>query len=146
VPSIPLQISDYIYENWNVPGINKNTEVYWNSWYTGKDDITIHCSELITLPIVGSRTLRFSRSYVDVNIFVTDNSGNNGSRRDDIRNYLEDLIPTNPIPITPIEYNGTTYDMIKIDSILPREERDNDYQNDVFRLIVRLELLGNKQF
>jgi hypothetical protein len=143
LPSIPLQVSDYIYQNWNVPGINKNTEVYWNSWYTGKDDITIHCSELITLPKpVTLPWYRFDyRTYVDINIFVTDKKGTNAPRRDDIRVYLEDLFNGDPSGLTSIGY-----DMVKIDTITPREEYDEDYQNDVFRLIVRLELLGNKQF
>jgi hypothetical protein len=143
MPNIPLQVSDYIYQNWNVPGIDKDDDVYWNSWYTGKDDITIHCSELITLPTpVTLPWYRFDyRSYIDINIFVTDNKGTNAPRRDLIRQYLEELINGDPSGLEPIGY-----DPVKIDSIMPRDEFDEDYRNNIFRLIVRLEMLACKQF
>lgn len=150
MPSIPLQISDYIYANWNVPSINKDTDVYWNSWYTGKDDITIHFKELITTPKpVTLPWYRFDyRTYVDINVFVTDNNGTLAPRRDDIRNYIDNLIGGDPSGFGAFAgtINGVLYDMVKIDSITPSEDRDEDYQNDIFRLMIRLELLGNKQF
>jgi hypothetical protein len=136
-------VSDYIYQNWNVPSIDKDDEVYWNSWYTGKDDITIHCSELITIPKpVTLPWYRFDYdTYIDINIFVTDNKGTNGSKRDLIRAYIENLINGDPTGLTPIGY-----DMVKIEWITPREEFDEDYQNDIFRMIIRLRLLGCFQF
>ena len=140
---LPDLMCAYLKKNWvsNNPAQNN---INWCSWYSGDDDVSIHCGAFVELPRpVTIPWYRFDYDgYIDVNVFVTDLGGNQGSPRiDNCRAMIETLINGNPNGLDP-----QGIDMMKIDSIVSRNYYDEDYKNDVFRLIIRINLKMQKQF
>jgi len=139
----PEKVYQFVFDNWTAAGVDKNTDVFWKSWYTGRKDISIFFSELITLPVpVSIPWYKWDyRTYIDIWIHVTDKSGNYPVRMEAIRSSIETAINSNPSGLEP-EGIG----MMKIDSFSPSNGFDEDYQNDVYKLLIRVQLLLVKNF
>lgn len=131
---ISEELCKILYMFWNIVTIDKDTEVWWDSWYTAKNDISIMCDELTNFPIpFNFWSQREHVSYYNIYINVTENSGDFPDRLEKIRLFFEQFIDKNPDIL-----QGYGIDTVKVDNIEDNEFYDKDYKNDVFGNVIRV--------
>jgi hypothetical protein len=126
-------ICQFLKANWSIPDPS-TIDILWDSWYTGQDDITIQCEEMITTQRPQPTNWQFRQydGYVNIHIFVREQSGISPERLDKMRAFIDALFSQNP---TALASNG-------IDLVWPYVFAPVRYENDpeYFHLIIRIQL------
>jgi Concanavalin A-like lectin/glucanases superfamily len=132
-------ICSFLRANWSIPD-PPSLDILWDSWYTGQDDITIQCEEMVTTqrPQASNWQLRTYDGFVNIHIFVREQSGLYPERLDKIRAFIDSLF----------SQNATALQVQGIDLMWPYIFTPIRYDKDPnwFHLIVRIQLKYFKQW